>query len=238
MNGAVYVSESGNSKINGSLKVDATYASVEGTCPKTCPFKGEGCYAQMGFVAITTHRLDKEISGLTALDIAKAEAVAIDNAYAGKKVPCGRDLRLHVSGDARTIGSAKVIASAIERWKNRGGGSVWTYTHAWKKVPRSNWGNQISVLASIEKAADADLARQQGYAPALVVPNHLDNKAYKLPNSSTKWVPCPAQTMDIGCTDCRLCFNGDGLLARNTGITFAAHGPGQNMIKKKLPLMN
>lgn len=236
MSSAIYVSESGNTKINGSKKVDATYASIEATCPKACPFKGEGCYAQMGYVAITTNKLDRGAENLTAYQVAKVEADAINNSYNGGPVPAGRDLRIHVAGDARSSGCAKLIAKAVDRWKARGGNKVWSYTHAWRLVPRSAWG-QVSILASVESVKDVKAARAQGYAPAIVVPEHPGDKAFYLEGSKTKWIPCPAQTRNIGCTDCRLCFNADGLLKRNSGIAFAAHGAGSAKAKRQLPMV-
>lgn len=236
MNGALYVSESGNTKINGSKKVDATYASIEATCPKTCPFKGEGCYAQMGYTSITTHKLDRQVEGLSAYEVAKAEANAIDSSYGGGSVPTGRDLRIHVSGDARSSGAAKVIAKAVDRWKARGGNKVWSYTHAWHLVPRSFWG-QVSVLASIEDVRDIKQVRSQGYAPAIVVNEFQSDKAFWIGDCDTKFIPCPSQTRGVGCTDCRLCFDADKLRERNAGIAFSAHGPGKNKVKKSLTVL-
>lgn len=236
MSGAIYVEESGNTKINGSRKVDATYASIKASCPRTCPFMGEGCYAQMGFMALHTNRLDREADGMSSVQIARIEAKAIDNAYNGGRVPADRDLRIHVAGDARTVTAAKVISRAVSRWQARGGNLAWSYTHSWKDVPRSAWGT-VSCLASVESVRDAKLAMRQGYAPAIVVPEHLSDKAYYLPGSNIKWVPCPQQTRGIGCSDCRLCFNADGLHERKTGIAFAAHGAGTKKIKRKLTIV-
>ena len=56
--GVRYVADSGNSKIIGSKKVDATYASIRTSCPKDCPLMGEGCYAQMAYVGMHVRRLD------------------------------------------------------------------------------------------------------------------------------------------------------------------------------------
>src|SRR5208283_5946114 len=99
MKGAVYVEDSGNRKILGSKKVDATYTSIKQTCPKSCPLMGEGCYAELGYVGIVSHRLDDEACGLSPLDVARSEAKAIDNCYKGGQVPIKRDMRLHVAGD-------------------------------------------------------------------------------------------------------------------------------------------
>jgi len=232
--GVTYVSDSKNSKIAGKSKVDATYASIEKTCPKDCALKDESCYAQTAYVGIQVARLDKEASNLSALELAKMEAMAIDAAYGGGKVPAGRDLRIHVSGDSRTIAGSRLINSAVGRWKARGGNDAWSYSHSWKNVSRSNWKN-VSILASIDKVEDAELAKAQGYAPAIVVSEFKNDKTFTLPGSDVKWIPCPAQTKDnVACTDCRLCMRSSYLENSNHGIAFAAHGIRKNVIKKRL----
>lgn len=236
MNGALYVSDSGNTKLMGSKKVDATYVSIKASCPKTCPLMGEGCYAQLSYVGMTTHRLDDEAQGNSPLQVARAEARAIDTAYRGGPIPSNRDMRLHVAGDSRTRAAAKIVNSAVGRWKNRGGQDCWTYTHAWRNVPREDWAN-VSILASVSTPQEAALAKKQGYAPAIVVGEHPGDKAYQLDGSNTKWIPCPAQTKGVGCSDCRLCFNADRLFENNFGIAFAAHGVKKDTVRRHLNVM-
>lgn len=228
-----YVSDSGNTKIMGSKKVDATYVTIKGSCPNSCPLKDEGCYAQTSFVGMHVARLDKAAVGLSALQVAREEAKAIDESYKGGKVPLGRDLRLHVSGDSRTLAGTRLINNAVGRWKKRGGGDVWSYTHAWRNITRGEWSN-VSILGSISSIYEVDAVREQGYAPALVIGEHPSEKAYTLPGSDVKWIPCPAQTKGVGCSDCRLCFNADRLFRGNYGIAFAAHGVKKNIIKRRL----
>lgn len=236
MNGAIYVSDSGNTKIMGSKKVDATYVSIKASCPKDCPLMGEGCYAQLSFVGITTHRLDEEAAGFSPLQAARGEAKCIDDSYKGGSVPAGRDMRLHVAGDSRTLAGTRLINNAVGRWKKRGGGDCWSYTHAWKHIPRKEWHN-VSMLASVSNVDEAYECWAQGYAPAIVVPEHLSDKAYLLDRSDTKWIPCPAQTRGVGCSDCRLCFNADRLRDGNFGIAFAAHGAKKTNIKRHLTVI-
>lgn len=232
MNGATYVSDSGNAKISGSRPVDATYVSIAQTCPAACPLKNEGCYAQDGHVGFTVRRLEREAVGH---DAARAEAKAIDASYQGGTVPQGRALRLHVSGDARTIEAALRLGAAVRRWQKRGGGIAWSYTHAWRNVKRVAW-QTVSVLASVENAKQARAARRNGYAPALVIDSHRSAKAFV--ENGIRWIPCPQQTRGIGCTDCRLCFDADALFARRAGIAFAAHGARANTVKKRLVVLN
>lgn len=233
MKGTIYVQDSGNTKIMGSKKVDATYASIKATCPDSCELKDKGCYAQTSFVGMINNRMNRRARSGSPLDLARAEAKAIDESYKGGTVPAGRALRIHVAGDSRTILGTRLLNKAVGRWRIRGGGDCWSYTHAWKHVPREEWSN-VSVLASVDNVTDVPHAREQGYAPAMVVAEHPSEKAYQLPGSDVKWIPCPNQTRGIGCTDCKLCFNADRLFAGNFGIAFAAHGIRKNDVKRHL----
>ena len=160
----------------------------------------------------------------------------IDNCYGGGQVPTGRALRLHVAGDSRTVAGSRAINKAVGRWKARGGGDCWSYTHAWAYVPKSVWSN-VSVLASVESTSEVSAARAQGYAPAIVVDHHTTDKAIQLPGSETKFIPCPAQTREVGCSDCKLCFNTDRLFEGNLGIAFAVHGTQTNKLKRHLQVI-
>jgi len=236
MKGAIYVSDSGNTKIMGSEKVDATYASINKTCPSSCSLKSEGCYAQTSFVGMINARMNRRAKGESVLDVARSEAKAIDNSYRGGQVPQGRALRLHVAGDSRTITGTRIINAAVSRWKKRGGGDVWSYTHAFQHVPRKEWSN-VSILASVATTAEVAEARVQGYAPAIVVGEHPSEKAYTLPGSDTTWILCPNQTRGVGCSDCRLYFKADWLYETNRGISFAEHGVYKGVIKRRLNII-
>jgi hypothetical protein len=233
MNGATYVEKSENSKLG---KMDAVYTSIKSTCPDTCELKDKGCYAALSFVGIVSRRLDKEARKLSPLQVARAEARAIIESYRGGKVPEGTVLRLHVSGDSRTLAGTRIIDKAVGKWLARGGRVGYSYTHAWRHVPRKTWRN-TSVLASVDSIDQVEAARSQGYAPAMVVPTHISDKAYVLAGSDTKWIPCPNQTRGITCNKCGLCFNADRLHDSNMGIAFAAHGSKQKEVKRRLTVI-
>jgi len=211
---ALAVTDSANEKI-GACSV--TYAA-QASCPADCVFKdGGGCYAENGRLAsavtIPLNQLAAE-EAATALDVAQAEAAAID---AMRIVP-GRPLRLHTVGDCPNEASARLVAGAAMRYMARGGGPVWTYTHAWRVVPRRAWGS-VSVLASCETPLDVVLARARGYAPSLVVEEFEQRARYD------GILPCPAQTTEgVTCASCRLCMNDRALLGRDYAIGFAVHG--------------
>jgi hypothetical protein len=156
----------------------------------------------------------------SALDCARAEAAEIDALPDG-----GRDLRLHVVGDCPTNGAARIVAAACARYVARGGGSVWTYTHAWRKVHRASWGS-VSVLASCENLDQAREAAARGYAVAMVVPEHAPSGRAEVVDGF-RVVACPEQTGRAEtCVDCRLCMGDEGLRDRGTPaiIALAIHG--------------
>ena len=235
MNGAKYVINSANTKISGSHKIDSTYLSTN-SCPSSCPLRNGQCYAKLGNVGIHVSRLNKESENKSQIQLAKAEAYVIDHSYDGKLIPEGRNLRIHVSGDSRTLSGSYIINSAIGRWKNRGGNIAYSYTHCWDIVLREVWSN-VEMLASVDSIDQVKYARQNGYAPAIVVAEHLSSKAYQLKNCRTKWIPCQAQVRDIGCVDCGICLNTEILYKQNYGVAFAAHGVRKNDIKKRLNVL-
>lgn len=226
-------------------RVATTYVSIKASCPDSCAMKADGtCYAQGGMVGMQVRKIEARSVGATPTRAANIESGLIDNAFNAGPIPQdgakgGRDLRLHTSGDCRTPYAALTVGAAAARWKARGGGDVWTYTHAWKAVRRGFWGSAVSVLASVDDVSEGTLSlvKEQGYAPARVVPE-FPNGAKAFEDAGMRWIPCPAQTQDgVGCADCRLCFNADKLFNRDTGIAFEAHGNRAHALKRKLQVL-
>lgn len=220
---AIAVSRSNNAKIGDAA---VTYAA-QGSCPSDCVFKdGGGCYAENGrLFAGVTQKLNASAAGMTPEEIAAAEALAID----GMEVVPGRPMRLHTVGDCSTDEAALIVASAAHRYVARGGGPVWTYTHAWRSVKRRSW-RDVNVFASCETAADVNDARVRGYASAIVVPK-FDTDRLFLMDQGVAVIPCPAQTRHRTCTDCRLCMDEDARFSDGVTIGFEVHGTGYTVKK-------
>ena len=195
-----------------------------------CPFLHDGCYAESGPMgAFITARLNRAATtrAATALDVAYAEAAAID------RLTGNNPMRLHVVGDCPNNRCARIVAAAAMRYKKRHNKPVWTYTHSWREVQRKSWRG-VSVLASCEHPDDLAIARARGYAPAIVLPSFDSDKAYRLPNGE-KVVPCPEQTGRANsCADCRLCFDDGRLLEMNAAIAFKPHGSQAKKVVAKL----
>jgi hypothetical protein len=238
---ALAVPKSGNEKTG---PIAATYTGTDRTCTD-CPHKGTGsCYYESGFrtrglnARLNTAARDQKAS---TLRIARAEARAIDGLLTGKKRDgsnrvTNRPLRIHVGGDAPTAESAALIAGAARRYSERVDAPAYTYTHAWRDVPRKAWQG-VSVLASVESVKDAKKALKRGYAPAIIVDHFDGDKASVV--DGIRLIPCPAQTKDdVSCADCRLCMNADKLVSMNAAVAFAAHGTQAKKTKEILRAVN
>jgi hypothetical protein len=227
---AIAKERSGNEKLGDCA---TTYAAQQ-SCPSSCVFAdGGGCYAETGRVGkFVTEPLNTAAQGLTALDVAYAEAEEIDALPPGTRRP----LRLHTVGDCKTDQTARIVSGAAERYMERSGGPVFTYTHAWRDVDRESWG-RVSVLASCETLADVVEARLRGYATAIVTETHPTEKLYSPANAPTMaHLPCPAQTRGRSCSSCGLCFNDRRLYEAGYSIAFALHGIPLTVRRAKLAL--
>lgn len=216
--------------------VCSTYVSIEATCPPSCRFKDHGCYAQMGIQDVV-RRLDESARGMTGLQVAQAEAELLDRAWP-RGVPQdgargGRDLRLHVAGEFPGAEGATVVGQAVERWRARGGGSAWTYTHRWREIEPEAYGPALSVLASVETQEEAEQAIARGYVPLLAVHRFYTKRAYRPPAAGVKVIPCPAQTRQVKCVGCRLCF---GKLPKGSAIAVELHGVGAHKAARRIPI--
>ncbi len=214
----------------------ATYASIEATCPRSCRFKQAGCYVRAGFTRGASDLLDEGGRGMDPERVADAEVKLLDTAFGaeggrGARVPQdgargGRDLRLHIGGDVPSTAGAQRLACAARRWRERGGGAVWTYTHRWREIPRAAFGD-ISALASVETPDDARRADLRGYVPVIVVPAFPSERVFEMEGLRLKVIPCPAETRgteSVTCVTCRLCLNDRALRRRGMAIGLALHG--------------
>ncbi len=217
---ATAVAASGNAKLGDA----ATTHAAQQSCPSACVFKdGGGCYAETGQQGMfVTRQLNDfaDIVEATAVDVAIAEADAIDAMTPNPGWP----MRLHTVGDCLSDETALIVSAAAARYVERGGGVVWTYTHAWRDVARSSWGD-VSVLASCETPSDVVEARIRDYATAVVVDEFPGDSLYSPPDYPTMAnLPCPSMTRGVNCSNCGLCMDDRRLYEAGYSIAFAIHG--------------
>lgn len=229
--GVIAIAVSQNSKLGECATT--TVSAV--TCPASCPFLNGGCYAEYDQTSIQWKRATAGTGGMSALEVAKSEAAAIN------ALPATRDLRLHVAGDSPTRDGTRAVAEACFNYVARGlvlgkRLAAFGYTHAFRTVLRSDWW-AVSVLASCETVADVRSAWRRGYAAALTVPQFPNGaKAFEVKDGdeAVKCIPCPAQSAEKTCSECRLCMDDRRLLAERTVIAFAVHGSGSKRAKERL----
>jgi hypothetical protein len=214
---------------NAKIGDAATTYAAQTSCPTSCVFfNGGGCYAENGSLGkFVTGPLNRAAAAVKhdELDVAKAEAAAIDRI----KVKPGQPLRLHTVGDCKTDEAAREVAAAAARYRARGGGPVWTYTHAWRDVARESWA-EISIFASCETAADVAEARERGYVTSIVVDEFSEARRHLVGPKESKHavgvdiLPCPENTRGVPCSKCRRCFDEERVRELGYSIAFAVHG--------------
>lgn len=228
MSKIVTVLNSTQSKKVGDVAV--TYAPIQ-SCPKSCRFLDNGCYAQQGHCGFTFRRLSNAVNSLKdsrPKNIALAELEGI-LALSGDK-----PLRLHISGDCRTPEAAKILAFGAAKYKEKHNQPVWTYTHAWKDIPRKAWGN-ISVFASCETMKEVQLANNRGYAVCMTRYKPFDKGFFYNNDPEGYWMlPCKEQVSGITCSNCHYCFKDEYHLQNKNILCFFSHGTQKNKINNIL----
>jgi len=217
------IEKSRNSKTG---EVSATYTPIQ-SCPKHCPFLDKGCYAQTGNTAFTLDRISNNATKYNKarpIDIARAEAKGV-RTLSGK-----RPLRLHIVGDCKTAKAAEVLSRAAQEYQIKYKQPVWTYTHAWREIPRDKWGS-ISVLASCETLAECKQAMNRSYAASIV---RLKPFSHQFNWQGFKMVPCKELTEGTKCRDCRACMDDRSLLKENKLICFFPHGSQAYLAKEAI----
>jgi hypothetical protein len=218
------VPKSSNEKLSRDASCAALNLPIAKTCPSTCPFQADGsCYVLASFRGRKYQDRLRDLSG----DSPHAEAAR--EMHEAHRETKKRPLRLFSwGGDATCDIEAMHLASGAANWD----APVWGYTHGWRTTARDAWG-RVSILASVESVSDAKEAISRGYKPAMVVPYHPEDGRAEIVDG-LRMVPCPAQTRDRTCTECRLCWDDS---QKNSVITFAAHGVRAKSVKRHLEVL-
>lgn len=204
----------------GPIPVTTTSAN---SCPPTCRFKGNGCYAESGPLAVHWNSVTQGGRGgtfdalLEELGTLRRNALWRHN-QAGDLTPCAPGVI-----DARLL-----IRLA---WINKGRRGF-TYTHY--PPTMANRGaiavaNKLgfTVNLSAETLAQADAYADLGIAPVVVVLPAATTKAMRSP-AGRQIVVCPASVGNSDCLNCGICQQRD----RASIVGFPAHGSGARRIEQ------
>lgn len=203
---------SGNSK-TGPIPVTATSSN---SCPTTCPFQGQGCYAESGPSGLNWRKIDAGERGSDWADL--IEFV--------RSLRRGQVWRHNQAGDLpHTDGviDADMVGELAEQNRGRRG---FTYTHhdptlgTNAETVRSANEAGFTINLSGNNPAHADELVDLGIGPVVTV---LPKDAPPVTHTPAgrRVIVCPAvQRDDVTCADCKLCANP----RRQILIGFPVHG--------------
>lgn len=196
----------------GPIPVSTT---TRATCPDSCPFKANGCYAESGPLAIHWRKVTQ---GLGMSWQAFCDAI--------ESLPAGQLWRHNQAGDLPGQGETidrDALSALVQANKGKRG---FTYTH--KPLTAGNQqaikdANEqgFTINLSANSLAHADKLASLGIAPVTVVLPHDAPTATQYTPQGRKVVVCPATYRDnVSCASCKLCAVRD----RDCIVGFPAHG--------------
>ena len=208
-----------NNKKCGPIPVTTTSS---GSCPPTCSFKGNGCYAEAGPLALHWRAVDAGKRGGTLAELCAKIAA----------LPRHQLWRHNQAGDLPGVqgqldpGAVRQLAAAS---KGRRG---FTYTHYRPTAPnqeivrRANKAG-FTINWSAETLEEADYFAALDSGPVVCVLPIDQTKPTFTPAGRTVIV-CPAVTGNTDCLNCGICQQQD----RKAIVGFPAHGSGAKRVQK------
>lgn len=211
-----FTRKSSNAK-TGPIPVSTSSAA---TCPATCPFKGNGCYAESGPLALHWREVTAGSRGTSAEQF----FTEINS------LPDGQLWRHNQAGDLpHTLGkiSRRFIRGLVEANRGKRG---FTYTHhsitKGENLELIRYANRngfrINISTESESAADAAVAA--GLPAVMAVRSDESRTHWRTPAGNVVTV-CPAQRdgeqwEGVDCAKCQLCQT----RSHRQIIAFLAHG--------------
>jgi len=195
----------------------AVTTSTATTCPTSCPFKSNGCYADSGPLKLHWDKVTRKERG-------DDWSTFIDKI---KELPTGSKWRHNQAGDLPGDMEKLDAEKCIQLAKANKGKRGFTYTHYdvldnFQNAITVNIMNHLgfTVNVSANNLEHADKLCDLNIAPvATVLP--IDQTTNTVTPKGRKVVVCPATYKDdVSCASCMLCEKWD----RNVVVGFPAHG--------------
>ncbi len=211
--------KSGNEK-TGPIPVSTT--SNE-TCPDTCPFMHNGCYAENFRLGAFWRKVSDGAAGVPWSEFIAQVAAMPDNAY-------GNIWRHNQAGDLPGVNTTLDTGKLAELVKANAEAGMrgFTYTHkplrrpAERKAVADANANGFTINLSGNSPAHADTLADLQIGPVVtVLPDTVQGNVDLHTPAGRRIVVCPATYRDdITCASCQLCQRAE----RKTIVGFPAHG--------------
>lgn len=215
----VHLSLQSRNEKTGPIPVSTTSSE---TCPPSCAFFDNGCYAKLGHVAMHWRRVDEGRGSSWDAFVGQVSTLP-DNRYGNiwRHNQAG-----DLPGDGGTLDCGKL--DQLVKANAKAGMRGFTYTHKplatskEREAIKSANKRGFTVNLSGNSPAHADTLADLGIAPVVtVLPDTVHgNMALHTP-AGRRIVVCPATYReDVNCASCQLCQRAD----RKTIVGFPAHG--------------
>jgi len=196
------------------------------SCPPSCPFKKNGCYAESGSTNIHWLKLNRGEKGINWSEFCNEV----------RNLPRNQMFRHNVAGDLPGHGeqiNQIELAQLVAANKGRRG---FTYTH--KHVDPNNHSsikhandNGFTINLSANSLEHADKLAKLNIGPIVaVIPSDSDKKTYMTPEGR-KGIVCPATYKEnVNCASCGLCQ----VSKRSVIVLFPSHGTSKKKVDKAI----
>ena len=216
----LFMGRSGNKKLG---PIPASISSAE-TCPPSCSFYGNGCFAE--FHVLRAHWSKVPERGLKwgqFLELIRA-------------LPEGQIWRHNVAGDLPGEGEELDVAKLFDLAHANSGRRGFSFSHKKQgpfKMPAIRRVNELgfTVNVSADSLEEADELASWRVPVAVVLPHDAPNKGIRTP-AGRHVVVCPAETHGLTCARCQLCANAD----RKSIVGFKAHGQWKQRVTQLVQL--
>jgi len=197
----------------------AVSTSSKSQCPATCPFRGNGCYAESGPLALHWAKVTNGDRGMAWPEFLAAIAA----------LPAGRQFRHNQAGDIVDPNTSLGAQQLAELATASQGRKAWTYTHHRITTAKAAYAirqatdSGFTVNASCDSAEHASAMLDHGIPAVFVCDSTETRTSWPIAGDNVA-VLCPAQRIDgMTCETCGLCAQRPD----NVAIAFAAHGTGK-----------
>jgi hypothetical protein len=200
--------------------------SSRSTCSPSCPFAGNGCYAESGPLDLHWAKITRGERGVSFREFLAAIAA----------LPIGQIWRHNQAGDLpHTAGriSRRFIRAIVAANRGKRG---YTYTHHDLKLGENLFlirsanrqGFTVNVSTESESAADSAIAAG---LPAVMAVSSDEKRVTWSTAAGNRVLVCPAQRSDTKtCADCKLCHKRGVRVI----IAFLAHGTGRRKAEQAI----